>query len=197
MKDNSFLIILKDTFTDLLTQGWIRTEHESSTLMVRPQKGLLMSQQRCPGYYDQVTEITFSLLPIQEQIQHLTSLGPLFEGCGDKVSLATFRMTKQTFLTLLLEVSLRILKKCTYLFEAIDTFQHLESHKCSLKSPIWAYDSCLGNLTKSTFTDDLFYRHTLLRNLPMACRWIQRGVFTDWFGGLWTVRPHRISGLGC
>ena len=44
MKDNSFLIILKDTFTDLLTQGWIRTEYESSTLMVRPQKGLLMSQ---------------------------------------------------------------------------------------------------------------------------------------------------------
>ena len=44
MKENSFLIILKDTFTDLLKQGWIRTEHESSTSMVRPQKGLLMSQ---------------------------------------------------------------------------------------------------------------------------------------------------------
>ena len=76
------------------------------------------------------------------------------------------------------------------------TFEHFNSN-CSLPRPSQKVCRCsLGNLTKSTFTNDLFYSHVIPCYLPRTCLWIKWRVYSapwdelcgcglfglDWYG---------------
>ena len=68
----------------------------------------------------------------------------------------------------------------------LGTWQHFNSYERLLGSPLKVIGRCLGNQTKSTFSNDLFYRHVFSRNLTGACVWIKRSVLADLFIAEWT-----------
>ena len=49
------------------------------------------------------------------------------------------------------------------------TFKHLNSHCGRFRPPLKSYCCSLGNLTKSTFTNDFLDGHVTSLNFPGAC----------------------------
>ena len=63
----------------------------------------------------------------------------------------------------------------------LGTFQHFNCYERLLRSSLWVNSCCLGNLTKSTFSNDLLYRHIFSRSLPGACVWTKRSILANLF----------------
>ena len=89
------------------------------------------------------------------------------------------------------------------------TFEHFDSH-CNCPRPPMKLLSCsLSNLTKSTFTNDFFYRHAIPWHLPRACWWMERRIishsmsplFFGWAFGSYFFEIHvfcaRLDKLSC
>ena len=77
----------------------------------------------------------------------------------------------------------------------LGTFQHFNCYERLLRSSLKVHNCCLGNLTKSTFSNDLLYCHIFPRSLPRARVWIKRSVLANLFSAerigichhLWTI----------